>query len=476
MKIGSTHSYIDGVTLVAVPAGEFTMGSDGKDNPKHTVTLHDYWIYSTEVTNQQYALCVNQGKCAPPNPDDNPGYSNYQLANEPVSGVTYEQAASYCGFVNGRLPSEAEWEKAAQSQQGGPYPWGSADPSCDLLNYNNCIKGKASVVNYKEGVSMYGALNMSGNVYEWIADWYDAEYYASSPAENPTGPASGTVRSVRSSGFASKDDQIALAIRSSESPANHRSDVGFRCVVDDPDYFAPFCVSPLVYATSNAQETGSPETCPVLAIEPVQVCNGSSPQANLTISAPTGAQIDAQDCKQFGSDPIRYSCTSEGKVVSISAACQLNKTGEPSCPAGYSKKDNICVVNADAGQTARHCLAGDYNSTEQCCSLPKEQTDSATILKTCPVGSFYAGRANACLPQPVQEIVTVSLAVTLPSSCTTTASGGNRKGNGSSASNPAGGSSAPTGGCTATAAEINKCNAQAPFYSWNKATCQCEAQ
>jgi serine/threonine protein kinase/formylglycine-generating enzyme required for sulfatase activity len=467
MSVGSSYPYIDGSILAAVPAGEFTMGGDGKDNPKHQVKLADYWISSTEVTNQQYALCVSQGKCEAPNPDDNPGYTDIKLANNPVTGVTYKQSADYCKFVNGRLPSEAEWEKAAQSPTGGSYPWGNAEPSCDLLNYNNCQAGTASVIQYEAGASQYGALSMAGNAFEWVADWYDANYYAGSPTENPTGPASGAQRSVRSSSYASKEDEIAVTVRNSEDPGKHRSDLGFRCVVDDPSHFAPFCQSPLIYGAISTQDAASLETCPVLEIKPVEVCNGSTPQFNVTFTGPFDAQIDAQGCTQFSTDPIRYACTSKGKIVSMTAACQWNDPGSRSCLPGYSVKDHVCVVNVE-NRAGTNCLAGSYDPTNQCCNIPAGQTD-ATSLITCPLGTFYSTKVSGCLPQSVREIVTVSQEVTLPACAA--AKGGGGKGGGSTGGTGSGGN---TGGCNASQAKIDNCNAQAPYYSWNSSTCSCE--
>lgn len=114
MEVGSKYTYVDGSVLAAVPGGPFIMGyKNYADTPERTVTLSDFWIYSSEVTNSQYALCVNAGKCAPPDAEKNPAFGNYRLVNLPVVGVNYQQAADYCSFVKGRLPTEAEWEKAA---------------------------------------------------------------------------------------------------------------------------------------------------------------------------------------------------------------------------------------------------------------------------------------------------------------------------------------------------------------------------
>jgi formylglycine-generating enzyme required for sulfatase activity len=201
MEVGARYYYVDGTTLVAVPAGEFPMGATGQDNPEHRVTLGDFWIYSTKVTNQQYALCQELGKCTAPNPEDNPNYQESARANDPVVGVTYDQAVAYCTFVQGRLPTEAEWEKAARNPDGGAYPWGDAAPSCDLANFKDCVGSLTNVINFEGSASFYGGLDMAGNSFEWVADWYAADYYASSPAENPQGPESGTARAIRSSSY-----------------------------------------------------------------------------------------------------------------------------------------------------------------------------------------------------------------------------------------------------------------------------------
>jgi formylglycine-generating enzyme required for sulfatase activity len=195
-EIGSAFVYADGTVLMAVPHGEFLMGHGMADNPEHTVILSDFWIYSTEVTNYQYSLCIDQGRCAPPDQSDNPEYQSFDGLNKPVVGVAYEQARAYCSFMNAELPTEAQWEKAARGAEGRPFPWGDEDPSCDLLNFNNCLKHTTDVTANPDGAGFYGALNMAGNVYEWVADWYDPVYYESS--ESSVRPASEAVRTNRS--------------------------------------------------------------------------------------------------------------------------------------------------------------------------------------------------------------------------------------------------------------------------------------
>jgi len=423
LKIGSTYYYVDGTTLVAVPVGEFVMGADGKDNPKHTVNLSNYWIYSTKVTNQQYALCEASGKCTPPNPEDNPDYKDNSRANDPIVGVTYAQADAYCSFVHGRLPTEAEWEKSARNPDGSLYPWGNAAPTCDLLNFNNCVGGTTNVINYQTGAGYYGGLDFVGNAYEWVADWYGTDYYVNSPKTNPQGPATGTNRSVRSSSYASEANQVSVTNRTMEAPQNHRSDLGFRCVVEDPPtYFASSCASPLVYGSDTSGTPQSSESCPPLDIKQAEYCSGESPQTNITFSGPPDATIDPSNCIPSG-NPNLFTCTSLDTIVSITANCQVSLTGNSFCPSGFSQQNNQCVAKGSVGQ----CLNGNYDSSQQCCTT---QNSSDLTSRVCPVGTFYSQNKNACLAYPVKDIVSVSVKVGLISiaSCKEAANSGGNSG------------------------------------------------
>ena len=414
LQVGSVHPYIDGGTLVAVPGGEFTMGGDGTDNPEHTISLRDYWIYSTKVTNQQYAWCVGQGTCTPPDLTDNPGYSDINRSNDPVTGVTYEQAATYCSFAGGRLPTEAEWEKAAGNPQGGDYPWGDEQPTCDLANFGDCANGLTNVINHSGGASYYGALDMLGNAFEWVADWYDANYYDNSPADDPSGPGNGTSRVVRSSGYDSSLEDISVANRNSEDPQTHRSNLGFRCVVDQPDQFAPLCESPLVYGIEAAKST-----CPTLELAQVELCAKNFPYTNVTVKGATDAKVDSQGCVPTD-DPVTVSCQPPS-TVSAAAKCQVDISGNPACPVGYSLQGDTCVPDGAQGA----CPAGlTFDTSEQCCGLPAG-ADTSFKPTVCPVGTFYVAGQNACLPEPVQELVTVSSEVGFKSCAASGGGGGN---------------------------------------------------
>ena len=186
-------------------------------------------------------MCVKAGKCKTPDPVDDFTFNDITHANDPVVGVNWQQASSYCSFVHGRLPTEAEWEKSARGPDGNLYPWGSNAPVCNILNFNNCVGKITNTTAYPDGQSYYHALDMEGNVFEWVADWYNALYYKTSPAQDPQGPDAGQLRSVRSSSYKSKADEIPASTRRSDGPNSHRRDLGFRCVVEDPSYFAPMC-------------------------------------------------------------------------------------------------------------------------------------------------------------------------------------------------------------------------------------------
>ena len=244
LQVGSTEvSPIDGMTLVYVPAGEFMMGSNTGDSdelPVHTVNLDAYWIDKTEVTNALYTACVQAGACQPPMKTDSFTHANYyglpRFSNFPVINVNWDDAQTYCGWAGRRLPTEAEWEKAARGTDGRIYPWGNDDPTCSLANYYPngqfaCVGDTRAVGTTFSGVSPYGALDMAGNVAEWVADWYDEGYYASSPSSNPTGPASGQYRVLRGGSWSVCEYGIRSDLRNRRDPADSNSDTGFRCAM-----------------------------------------------------------------------------------------------------------------------------------------------------------------------------------------------------------------------------------------------------
>lgn len=175
LGIGSTMVDKDGMTLLYVPAGEFTMGNDdGSDaEPANIVYLDAFWIDQTEVTNKQYAFCVTSGACIQPlnmkSPMRSSYYGDYQFQNYPVVYVDWYMAKAYCEWTGRRLPTEAEWEKAARGTDGRIYPWGNSPPNDTLLNYNSPNRDTTQVGKYPNGRSPYDAYDMAGNVWEWVS-------------------------------------------------------------------------------------------------------------------------------------------------------------------------------------------------------------------------------------------------------------------------------------------------------------------
>ncbi len=234
-------SAADGMAQVNVPAGEFLMGSAASDpsaypgeNPLHRVSLQDFWIDQTEVTNARYARCVGAGACQPPEKTTSytrdAYYGKAAYADFPVIFVNWDDAAAYCRWAGGQLPTEAQWEKAARGTEEWPYPWGTAVPSRDVLNFNAQVGDTTEVGHYPAGASPYGALDMVGNVWEWVADWYAPDYYARSPAQDPPGPDHGMGRVMKGGAWNVTSQTARAAVRGRRTPDYAYDNVGFRCV------------------------------------------------------------------------------------------------------------------------------------------------------------------------------------------------------------------------------------------------------
>lgn len=224
----------DGMTLACIPAGEFRMGSNENDDesPVHTVYLDAFWMNQTEVTNAMYAQCVDAGKCNLPSDTGRFYDSGYQ--DHPVVYMSWHDAQAYCKWRGARLPTEAEWEKAARGGlEGKTYPWGDETPVCTSgaingAQYRSCDGQTVAVGSF--AANGYGLYDMSGNVWEWVADWYDSGYYGSSPSSNPAGPEEGSSRVLRGGSWFDYDRDLRLAYRSGMYfPNVSDNDNGFRC-------------------------------------------------------------------------------------------------------------------------------------------------------------------------------------------------------------------------------------------------------
>jgi len=263
-----------GITMVLIPAGEFVMGMGAEqaftdcqkyyepytdiecqqdwpreEEPMHEVYLDVYYIDQYEVTNAAYLECVEAGICDPPDKrGSHTRESNYYgksaYADYPVIYVRWDDADTYCEWRGGRLPTEAEWEKAARGTDGRAYPWGDyfdgevvnfCDQECESdwanTEFNDGYVGTAPVGSYPGGASPFGAYDMAGNVFEWVSDWYGEDYYANSPADNPQGPNSGEYRVLRGGSENSDAYYVRTVYRMISNPNDTYNDLGFRCAV-----------------------------------------------------------------------------------------------------------------------------------------------------------------------------------------------------------------------------------------------------
>jgi len=224
--------------MVLVPAGSFWMGCAPHDTtcskdekPRHRVTLDAFYIDKTETTVSAYRKCVSAGSCTAA---DTGKYCNWNKSgrdSHPINCVDWDQAAAYCSWAKKRLPTEAEWEKAARGTDGRLYPWGNSSPSGKACwdRWKSKL-GTCRVGSFGSGASAYGALDMAGNVWEWTSDWYDKGYYAKLPGRNPTGPSGGSDRVSRGgSWYYGSANYLRASYRSGVGPGSRLSNLGFRC-------------------------------------------------------------------------------------------------------------------------------------------------------------------------------------------------------------------------------------------------------
>lgn len=346
----------DGMVMVAVPPGAFTMGSTdaeieaalagcnrdygncsrdwfAAEAPQHTVTLDAFWIDATEVTNRQFerfaqatdyhtdaetgggVVCNANGDCrlvsgADWRHPEGPGCNIADRMEHPVVQVSWNDAAAYCEWAGARLPTEAEWEKAARGMDSRIYPWGNdfdggkanlCDTNCEFLardaNADDGDGRTAPVGSHAAGLSPYRALDLAGNVWEWVADWYGTDYYGRSPQQNPTGPQSGEGRALRGGSWRVGRD-FARGVHRSWGYADGRDlDVGFRCSMSSTSSGdAPSSIQPEITYTAlpsktslPAQYTPQPDSTPAAQLP---AAPASCPEPRVQITSPAnGAAI-----------------------------------------------------------------------------------------------------------------------------------------------------------------------------------------
>ena len=239
----------DGAPLVLVPAGSFPMGvppgdrDGGRDEyPRHEVTLDAFYIDKFEVTNGRYLEFVRATAHRVPQHPTKPNRNLWEgglmpesIVDRPVINVDWFDAEAYCKWAGRRLPTEAEWEKAARGGDDRRFPWGNVEPTHKHLNFNQQWKGEKTLMpvgSYEAGKSPYGAYDMAGNVWEWVADWYDMRYYEKSPENNPKGPESGKGKVLRSSGWQVETPMVRIFTRVESNTLVSIASTAFRSATD----------------------------------------------------------------------------------------------------------------------------------------------------------------------------------------------------------------------------------------------------
>ena len=234
-----------GAEMLLVGASPFLMGRDSgnsDERPAHLVNLGDYYIDKYEVSNADYKACVDDFACSLPKPTT--FYANTLYRNHPAVFVSWEKANEFCEWRKARLPTEAEWEKAARGDDSLFYPWGNlfdgsalnfCDADCEYAWKNNGTIDRYSMTapigTYPDGESPYGALDMAGNAAEWVADWYNEDYYENTPADNPQGPEDGTYRVLRGGSWYNRNSEVRTYQRSFLRPSVAYNYTGFRCAI-----------------------------------------------------------------------------------------------------------------------------------------------------------------------------------------------------------------------------------------------------
>jgi formylglycine-generating enzyme required for sulfatase activity len=237
-------SPIDGMPQVYIPAGMFHMGgydvrAAPDEFPAHEVTLSAFWMDQLEVTNVMYALCVGAGACALPQSLESQRQTDYfnnpEFKDYPVVYVTWGDANTYCEWAGRRLPTEAEWERAARGDDLRTFPWGEDKPDYRFANFNFIVKDTSRVGSYPLGASPFGVLDMAGNVAEWTVDFYKSNFYEASNSINPiASTGSNFFRVVRGGSLGDAEINIRAPKRSSVLGSN------LNAIPGSPKYLGEF--------------------------------------------------------------------------------------------------------------------------------------------------------------------------------------------------------------------------------------------
>lgn len=455
---GSILTWIDYSNFIFIPGGNFDMGKDSSTpadfSPAHKTTLDGYWIQQAEVTNQQYAQCVSDGKCDMPIQEANVPYwyEDPYDGNHPVVGVTWFQANEYCSYIHSRLPTEAEWETAARGPDGKTFPWGGDKPNCNYINFSGCLDPAKpyDIRSFSFGASDFGAMDMAGNVFEWVNDWYSQDYYLSSSSLNPTGPHEGWKKVYRGGSYKSSVEEIGSFLRFATEPENQAPDLGFRCVLmgdpltdptlnigqpcqvigmNDPNEIQS---TPTPFPCSSASVTGF---CQLLSGKPsygldirqsgclenkLQSMTGNSQPLSCTVSQLSdggnkylctfpgmaqGINVDVSYCHSFSIPLVSISCPTGYQLTQDSKFCEVEnaKLPIPPCPQAYVNVPPYgCLPTIEASTSG--CPIG-YYSIETALSmvcmplnkcLLSNEPDSCKNIN-CGSGQKFDSSKNCCI-------------------------------------------------------------------------------
>ncbi|RME02010.1 MAG: hypothetical protein D6812_07065 [Deltaproteobacteria bacterium] len=231
----------------------YSAAAEANESPVRQIYLDGFWIDATEVTVAAFLACIEAGRCTPVQGGENCNLGREGFADHPINCVTWGQAVDYCRWVQKRLPTEAEWEKAARGgcEKGGDplrceagmddrkYPWGNAPPTCQVATFDNGVDGCGTYVttpvgSKPDGDSPYGVGDMAGNVAEWVADWLGNDEYARSESDMPDGPQEGSYRVFRGGSWGAPPEMLRISLRFATLPTDAFSSIGFRCARSVP--------------------------------------------------------------------------------------------------------------------------------------------------------------------------------------------------------------------------------------------------